>query len=93
MPRLSLTRILAAIAVIFAVTGCTTTSQPVAQANSSTAAKKYYSEETPQTGSHIARRYAADDPNKPADNSGYNNSTPILASPTLSGPKVAPGGN
>ena len=91
MPRLNLTRMLAAIAVIFSVTGCTTT-QPVAQANTN-AAKKYYSEDTPQTGSHIARRYAVDDPNKPADKTSDSDTSTVLVNPTLSGPKVAPRGN
>ncbi len=89
MPRLTCLRILAAIAVLSVVTGCTTT-QPVAQNTTSTAAKKYYSEETPQTGSHIARRYSADDPNRPADSTASY--TPISGQP-LGGPVPSGRGN
>jgi len=90
MPRLYVLRIAAAASFLAALTGCTTTSQPIAQAQSAKT-QKYISEDTPQTGSHIARRYAVDDPNRPADTS--SDTTAILVNPTLAGPKVAPRGN
>jgi len=42
----------------------------------------------------MPQRIAVDDNGKPTDPAAAANSaTPILASPTLGGPKVAPGGN
>ena len=86
-------RIALAAASLVTLTGCNTTSQPVAQ----TAAKKpqkYYTDYTPQTGSHMPQRIAVDDNGKPTDPAAAADSaTPTLVNPTLNGPKVAPRGN
>ena len=79
-----LIRIAAALILLWTLTGCTTTSRPIAQAGSAKS-KNYVSEDTPTTGSHITRRYAVDDPNRPADKTS-SDSTNILVDPTLAGP-------
>jgi hypothetical protein len=67
--------------------GCTTTSQPVAQTGAAKKATAYYTEDTPATGSHIAKRYAVDDPNRPPDKSADDyGGAPILVDPQLARP-------
>ena len=83
-------RVAAAVASLVTLTGCATNSQPVAQ----TAAKKpqkYYTDYTPQTGSHMPQRIAVDDNGNPPAAATTGGST-VLASPTLGGPKLNAGG-
>ncbi len=68
MLRLSLIRVVVALGSLVLVTGCTTTPSQVTQSGTPKKEKVYYSEETPATGSHIARRYSPDDTAASASN-------------------------
>jgi hypothetical protein len=87
MLRTSLNRVIVALGSLFLVTGCTTTPSQVTQTGTPKKEKQYISEETPQTGSHIARRYSPDDAAPSANNVSGANASDIQR------PQLGRGGN